>query len=102
MRIIARALIVSAGVVGGLGSALAADMTGAEIKTFISGQTAYVETTADSSTGKGGPGSNLLGLGWHSPLQDPDGRYVARQVGNQRQYAMSQLERETERSMRAL
>lgn len=56
MRIIARALIVSAGVVGGLGSALAADMTGAEIKTFISGQTAYVETTADSSTGKAGQG----------------------------------------------
>jgi hypothetical protein len=56
MRIVARALIVSAGVVGALGSAVAADMTGAEIKTFVSGKTGYLETTADSSTGKAGEG----------------------------------------------
>jgi len=56
MHIVARALIVSACVVGALGSAVAADMTGAEIKTFVSGKTVYVETTADSSTGKAGEG----------------------------------------------
>jgi len=56
MRIVARALIVTAGVVGLVGSTLAADMTGDEIKAFISGKTGYLETTADSSTGKAGQG----------------------------------------------
>ena len=56
MRIIARALIVTAGVVGLVGSTLAADMSGDEIKAFVSGKTGYLETTADSSTGKAGEG----------------------------------------------
>jgi hypothetical protein len=77
MRIVSRALIVTAGVVGLVGSALAADMTGAEIKAFVSGKTAYLETTADSSTGKAGQGviywtangtalyKTAMGVMWH-------------------------------------
>ncbi len=39
MRIVARAIIVVTGVVGLIGSALAVDMTGTEIKGFLSGKT---------------------------------------------------------------
>ena len=56
MRIVARALIATTGVVGLIGSALAADMTAAEIKAFLSGKTVYLETTAASATGKPGQG----------------------------------------------
>ena len=56
MRIVAGAIIVTAGVAGLVGSALAADMTGDQIKFFVSGTTGYLETTADSSTGKAGQG----------------------------------------------
>jgi hypothetical protein len=56
MRIVARALNATAGVVGLVGSALAADMTGAEIAAFISGKTSFQETTPDSLTGKAGQG----------------------------------------------
>jgi hypothetical protein len=54
MRIAARAIIVTTGVVGLIGSALAADMTGADIKAFLSGKTAYLETTAASASGVAG------------------------------------------------
>jgi hypothetical protein len=56
MRIVARAIIVTAGVVGLIGSALAADMTAAEIKAFLSGKTVYLQTTAASATGTAGQG----------------------------------------------
>ena len=56
MRIIKRAIIVTTGVVGLTTSALAADMTAAEIKSFLSGKTAYLETTAASSSGQAGQG----------------------------------------------
>ena len=56
MRIAARVIIVTTGVVGLIGSALAADMTSAEIKAFLSGNTIYLETTAASATGKPGQG----------------------------------------------
>ncbi len=77
MRIVARALNATAGVVGLVGSALAADMTGAEIKAFISGKTSYQETTPDSLTGKAGQGviywgadgtalyKTPMGVTWH-------------------------------------
>jgi hypothetical protein len=54
MRIATRAIIVAAGVVGLIGPAFATDMTGAEIKTFLSGNTVYLETTAASSSGQAG------------------------------------------------
>src|SRR5262245_55937719 len=56
MRIVAGAIIVTTGVVGLIGSALAADMTGAEIKAFLSGKTVYLETTAASASGSAGQG----------------------------------------------
>jgi hypothetical protein len=56
MRIVACALIATTGVVGVTGSVLAADMTGAEIKAFLSGRTIYVETTAASASGQAGQG----------------------------------------------
>jgi hypothetical protein len=54
MRIATHAVIVVGGVIGLIGSAFAADMTGAEIKTFLSGNTVYLETTAASSSGQAG------------------------------------------------
>ena len=57
MRSVARAVIVTTGFVGLIGSALAADMTGADIKAFLSGKTTYLETTAASATGKPGQGA---------------------------------------------
>ena len=54
MRIAARAIIITAGVVGFMGSASAADMTGAEIKAFLSDKTVYLETTAASAGGVAG------------------------------------------------
>ena len=56
MRIFARAIIVTAGVVGLAASALAADMTGADLKAFLSGKTIYIQTTAASATGTPGQG----------------------------------------------
>ena len=56
MRIIAPAIVITTGIVGLIGSALAADMTGSELKTYLSGKTTYLETTAASSTGKAGQG----------------------------------------------
>ena len=54
MRIVARAIIVTTGVVGLIGSALAADMTAAEIKAYLSGNTIYLETTAAAAGGQAG------------------------------------------------
>jgi hypothetical protein len=54
MRIATRAIIVATGVIGLIGPAFATDMTGAEIKTFLSGKTVYLETTTASSSGQAG------------------------------------------------
>ena len=56
MRIAAKAIIVTAGVVGLVGSALAADLTGPEIKAFLSGKTVYLETTTASASRQAGQG----------------------------------------------
>lgn len=56
MRVAASSVIVTTGVIGLIGSSLAADMTGADIKTLLSGKTAYLETTAASASGKAGNG----------------------------------------------
>ncbi len=56
MRIATHAIMVATGVVGLISPALAADMTAAEIKAFISGKTTYLQTTAMSATGKPGEG----------------------------------------------
>jgi hypothetical protein len=56
MRIGPHAIIAASGVIGLISSALAAEMTGAEIKALLSGKTAYLETTAASSSGQAGQG----------------------------------------------
>jgi hypothetical protein len=56
MGVTGRAIIIAIGVVGLIGSAFAADMTGADLKAFLSGNTTYLETTAASATGKPGQG----------------------------------------------
>lgn len=56
MRIAKHAFVVTTGVIGLIGSALAADMTGTEIKAFLSGKSVYLETTAASAVGKPGQG----------------------------------------------
>ena len=96
MRIAARTIIVTTGVVGLIGSALAADMTGADIKAFLSGNTTYLETTAASAAGTARPGRDLLGCGRHVALQDADRCHLARQVGDQGQHGMHRLEGEAE------
>jgi hypothetical protein len=54
MRIVALSAILTTGVAGLVGSALAADMAGAEIKGFLSGKTTYLETTSASASGVAG------------------------------------------------
>ena len=56
MRILAGAIAISTSIVGLVGSAVAGDMTGAEIKAFMSGRTVYLETTTASASGKAGQG----------------------------------------------
>jgi hypothetical protein len=56
MRIAARTVLVVTSVIGPISSALAVDMTGADIKTFLSGNTAYLQTTAASASGQVGNG----------------------------------------------
>jgi hypothetical protein len=56
MRSAKQAVLTVAAVVGLFGSALAADMTGDQIKTLLSGKTSYLETTAASASGKAGNG----------------------------------------------
>ena len=56
MRILAGAIVITTSIAGPVGSAVAADMTGAEIKAFLSGKTVYLETTTASASGKAGQG----------------------------------------------
>jgi hypothetical protein len=54
MRFATLAFMATTGVAGMIGSALAADLTGDEIKALISGKTAYIQTTSASSSGQAG------------------------------------------------
>ena len=54
MRITAGAVIATSGGLAMIGSALAADMTGAEIKASIAGKSVYLETTGASAAGRAG------------------------------------------------
>jgi hypothetical protein len=56
MRTTVRAALAAAGLIAVVGTAIAADMTGDEIKAFTSGKTVYIETTPESVTGKAGQG----------------------------------------------
>ena len=56
MRMIVTLIVTPAAALGIVGSAVAADLTGQEIKTLISGKTIYIQTTAASATGTPGQG----------------------------------------------
>jgi len=73
MRFIACAIVVSTGVVGLIGSALAVDMTGVEIKAFLTGNTTYLETTAASASGKVGQGVIYWGEDGNALYKTPAG-----------------------------
>ena len=57
MRITVGATSFFTGIVSLMGSALAAEMTAADIKAFAIGKTVYLETTAASVTGQAGQGT---------------------------------------------
>ena len=56
MRTTMRAALAAAALVAVVGTAIAADMTGAEIKAYLSGKTVYLEATAASAGGQAGQG----------------------------------------------
>ena len=56
MRTFACALIVTTGMVGWIGPAVAADLTAAEIKALVGGKTAYLEVTTAGAAGTAGQG----------------------------------------------
>jgi hypothetical protein len=53
MRAIERAVVSALGTILFVGSATAADLTGAELKTLLSGKSVYLENTATSTAGAG-------------------------------------------------
>jgi hypothetical protein len=53
MRAIERAVVSALGAILFVGSAAAADLTGAELKTLLSGKSVYLENTATSTAGAG-------------------------------------------------
>ena len=55
------------------GAAMAAEMTGAEMKALIAGNTVYVETTAASATGTVGKGAIYYALDGSSLYKTPKG-----------------------------
>lgn len=54
MRVIRRVVVASTSIIGLIASASAAEMTGADITTYLSGKTAYIETTVASGSGAAG------------------------------------------------
>jgi hypothetical protein len=56
MRVTPRVVLTSIGIIGLAASAFAAEMTGADITAYLSGKTAYIETTAASGSGTAGHG----------------------------------------------
>jgi hypothetical protein len=55
MRFAEQSIVIATGLVGVIGSASAAELTGAEVKDLISGKSVYSQSTAASSTGTAGP-----------------------------------------------
>jgi hypothetical protein len=70
---ITRAIVVSAGVVGCGGTALATDMTGADLKAFLSGKTIYLELTIASASGTPGLGVIYWADGGRALYKTPSG-----------------------------
>ena len=61
-----------------MGTAIAADMTGDEIKAFTSGKTVYIETTPASVTGKAGQGVIYWAEDGTALYKTPTGALLAR------------------------
>lgn len=76
MRIIQRSSLVLAATIGLIGSAAAADLTGAEIKEFVSGKTVYLETTAASIAGSAGQGMIYYSADGTSLYKTPKGEML--------------------------
>ena len=82
LRIYTIAAAVAMG--GWLGAAQAAELTGAEIKSLLTGNSIYLETTGDSITGKSGQGviyyqpdgtslyKTPMGVMWHGKWEIKD------------------------------
>ena len=73
MRSVISVMIVTTGVVGLIGSALAADMSGAEIKALLTDRTTYLETTTASATGQAGQGVIYWAADGTALFQTPTG-----------------------------
>jgi len=92
MRILRHSIAAGLGSICVLGSAAAADLTGAEIQALISSKTGYVETGAGSVR----PRRDLLGGGWQRSLQNSAGAYLAWHLVHKRQPLLQQVERRAE------
>ena len=73
MRSSTRIVLWAASSLALVGTALAADMTGAEIKAFLYGNTTYLETTAASASGKAGQGIIYWGTDGTALYKTPAG-----------------------------
>ena len=94
MRIAARTMCVVISVIGLAGSAIAADMTAADIKAFAIGKTVYLETTASSVTGTAGQGVLHSAEDGTAILQDADWGHVDGHLANERRFAVHRMEAE--------
>jgi hypothetical protein len=92
MRVAAHTIIATVGIVDLIGPAFAADMTGTEIKSLLSGKTAYFETTAASSSGKAGQAVIYFAPDGTALFKTPTGAMCAWHMGGQGQYELYQLE----------
>ena len=84
MALCARAIFATLAIGGIVGSAHAAELTGAEIKSLVTGNSIYLETTGDSVTGKPGQGviyyfpegtslyKTPMGVMWHGKWEIKD------------------------------
>jgi hypothetical protein len=73
MNAVARVVLSSLVFACMLGSAMAADLTGAELKDLLSGKSIYAQTTAASATGTVGQGVLYYGADGHALYKTPTG-----------------------------
>ena len=102
LRIAAHCFIATTSIFGFFGSALAADMTGAEIKAFLSGKTAYLETTAASAGGQAGQVVIFWSADGTALYGDPVRIHHAWNMGSKGKYELHRLEGEARHGVRPL
>jgi hypothetical protein len=101
-RTITTLFATMAATLGILGSAFAADMTGADIKAFLSGKTSYLETTAASASGKAGQGMIYWAEDGTALYKTPSGAIMTWHMDDKRRSALSGLERTAEQCLRQI